>query len=1013
LAAAGLTTAVAAADSASAQALMQAAAVGRLSRESAAQRRPVRVEGVVVYADEAWQLAFVVDGSGAVFVDPILHRGALVPGTRVEVQGVTEWLRGGAGISPTDVRPVGRAEYPPAAPVSDPARPAGAGGRWVSVEGVVRRASLETGRAELRVYAAGTPLHVHIPAPAPQGLPGLVDAEVRLRGVLESRPGAALEPRLWVAGWSELTVLAAAPDPGSLPTTAIAEVKRLSTSHRVRIRGRVASRSSPRSFLVEDETGDVEVELQTPEIVQRGPQMDIWGFLDVREGRPVVVDTGYRLIELRATALTREPELPAVRSAAEVRALTRAEAARGHPVRLEAVVTYVDPVDNYFFVQDRSAGVFVYTGYQDLGVSPGTLVDLEGVTGPGDLAPLVMEPHVRSLGHEPLPPPRRVGAARFLSGRDDCHRVQVAGIVRSAERRDGRFHMVLEVESRRLPARLFPAPESLDPESLVDASVRITAVCATSANWRGQLQSAELFVGRQEDIEILQPPAAEPFALGVTPVSDVLRAGGESRWGHRVRVSGVVLHQSLHGRLFLRDRTGTLSATLLGSLPLFPGEQVGALGFPTPGPFAPVLEDAVTRIEARGAAPTALTVGVGELLAGTHEGDLVAVRARLQEVMPTDSGFALIVRSGETLFDAALEGEAVVPVSYEPGAVLDLVGIAVVLEEPGLGRRLRLVLRDIGDVRVLERPPWWTSRRVKWVLGGLVSVLLGASAWVVTLRKQVRATTRELQKRMEHESQVERQVRAQLEELVQVRSLQVDELRKRLVREERMAALGKITATVSHELRNPLATIRGSLYLIGEALKDGPSRLTRALERAERSIVRSNDIIEELIDYSRMRPLERTAIDVDTWLGQALADIAFPDHVELVRDLASGAKTEVDGPRLLRCIINLVTNAVEAIEGSTPPSTRSGSRVEVSTRWEGDRLEIRVVDDGPGIPAESREQIFEPFFSTKRFGVGLGLPIVRQIAEQHGGGVDVVSQPGRTAFTLWIPLGAKPAEAAG
>jgi signal transduction histidine kinase len=989
--------------------------VSRLSRESAAERRPVRVEGVVVYADETWQLAFVADDSGAVFVDPIGHRGTLVAGARVEIEGVTQEMRGGPGISPTRVRARGRGEYPLATPAPDPLRLAEAGACWVSVEGVVRRASSEAdGRAELRVYAAGVPLHVHIPVPAPRGLPELVDAEIRLRGVLENRPGAALEARLWVAGWSELTVLATAPTQASLPVTAIAAARRLATPHRVRIRGRIVSRSSPRSYMVEDVTGQIEAEIGAAQVVARGPEIDIWGFLDTREGRPVLVDTASRIVNLPQTSRPpRDPRLRPLHSAAEVRSLSWGDAARGYPVQLEAMVTYADPSSNHLFVQDGSAAVYVFTDFQDLGVSAGTLVRLEGVTGPGNLAPLVVDPRIHVLGRAPLPAPRVVGPARFLSGRDDCHRVQVTGIVRSVERREGRVHMVIEAESRRLPARLFRAPPDLAWESLVDANVRLVGICATSANWRGQFQGAELLVARPEDMEVLQSPVAGPFSLPITPVAEVLRAGGENRWGHRVRVSGIVLHRGLDRRLFLRDQTGAVSARLLQSLPTFPGDQVEVVGFPVPGPFAPVLEDAVARIGARGAVPTAPSTDVGELLGGSHESDLVTVRARLQEVVPTNSGFVLIVRSGEMLFDAALEAEAAAPVSYEPGTVLGLVGIAVVLEEPGLGPRLRLVLRDPGDVRVLERPPWWTPRRVRWVLGGLVGVLAAASAWAVTLRRRVGATTRALRERMAHESQVEHQLRVQLEEMVRERNVQLDELGKKLVHEERMAALGKITATVSHELRNPLATVRGSLYLIGEEVKDPPPRLRRALERAERSVARSNDIIEELLDYSRARPLERRPTDIDLWLGEGLADFTVPGHVELVRDLASGTTAEVDGPRLLRCIINLAANAVEAIDGSSPPSTRSGSRIEVSTRREGDRVEIRVADDGPGISPENLHQVFEPFFSTKRFGVGLGLAIVRQIVEQHGGGLDVASRPGRTVFTLWLPVSLEPGQTVG
>jgi signal transduction histidine kinase len=402
----------------------------------------------------------------------------------------------------------------------------------------------------------------------------------------------------------------------------------------------------------------------------------------------------------------------------------------------------------------------------------------------------------------------------------------------------------------------------------------------------------------------------------------------------------------------------------------------------------------------------------GQLLGGLHDGDLVAIQARLQDVVPTSSGFRLIVRSAETLFEASLEEETATPVPYGPGSLLELVGVAVVREEPGEGAQVRLLVRSRGDVRVLERAPspWWNGQRVTWALGGLGGVLVGAFAWGATLRRQVRARTRDLRERSEHEARVETQIRAQLEEMVAERSRELAELKVRLVREERMSALGKLTTIVSHELRNPLATIRGSLFLIEETLPDAPARVKRALERAERGVRRSDEIISELLDYSRTRPVEMVVTDVDGWLSRRIADITLPPGIVLARDFASGATARVDGPRLLRCIINLVMNAAEAITAA--PAGQNGSRIELSTRCAGDRVEIRVQDDGPGIPADLQAQVFEPFFSTKSFGVGLGLALVRQIMEQHRGGVSLVSRPGETAFTLWLPVCAAPAEPA-
>lgn len=998
--------------------LRQLAEVSRLGQRQARAGRPVELAGIVLHADPDWGLLFVGDGEGAVFVDPTAL-GELPPvGARVVVQGTSAWLRDGVAVvaARLTVDTAGRllpSSLPAAAELGG-GWTAGAGpARWVAVEGVVRRVASEPSRGELSLQAGGRALVAWVPARPPLELLALVDGRVRLRGVLETRSGSGRAPRLFVPHWSELEVLEPPPPPEATPAITIREAlagaaHAARAEHRIRLRARVAERETPRVFVLEDDTGRLEAVLERPELVQQGSRLDLRGFLDLRGGRTRLVDASWRLIS-SAAAPERPPEpgLPLLESATAVRRLSRAEAERGHPVRLHGVVTYVDPADNHLFVQDESAGIYVHKGVGDIGVRPGDRVRVEGRSGPGNLAPVVLDPRITPLGSGPLPAARAVGAARFLTGRDDCLRVQLVGIVRAVDRRSSRLLMVLEADGLRLQARLANAPPELESESLVDASLRVEGVCSTEANWRGQLVSTTLFVARPQDMLPLEPPPA-PLALPLTALSEVLRAGGETRFGHRVRISAGVLHQGLDQRLFLSDGRGSLSARLRRSLAVFPGDQVEVLGFPAPGPSGPVLEDAVARVLAHRPAPQPRPVEARQL--GDHDGELVLVRARVQDLAAVEAGLLLVLQAGGSVFEALLESEDPVPTA-RPDSVLELVGVASLGTETagGSGGHARLLLRSAADIQLIERPRFWTPRRASWALAALAGTVLAAFAWVLALRSQVRARTRELRERMENEERLEAQVRAQLEEMVEERTRQLAVLQKKLVHEERMAALGKLTTTVSHELRNPLATIRGSLFLLEETLESPPPRVKRALERAERSVRRSDEIIGELLDYARARRLERTATEVDPWLERGLADIALPPGVQLVRNLGCGLTLEVDAHRLLRCIINLVTNAAEAIVGPSPPGTQQGSRIEISTRRGGDRIEIVVLDDGPGVAAELQQQVFEPFFSTKSFGVGLGLSLVRQIAEQHGGGVELQSRPGATAFTLWLPLLAKPA----
>jgi signal transduction histidine kinase len=978
----------------------------------AAAKRPVRLTGTVLYSDAAWGLLFVADDSGVVFVDPLGLPEIPRPGAHIVVSGEIAFLRDGVGVRPLRIETLGESALPVAALLRDPIEADRPLCRWVTTEGVVRSASGDATRMDLRVFTPVGLLHVHLP-PAPPGRDDLDDAEVRLRGVLDSTPWATTHPQLWIQSWHDLEVTRPPVPSTTLPIQTIAEVQRLwkagTAVHRVRMRVRAVHRDSLASFLIEDETGQMRAEIALPDAVPRGYAFDLFGFVTI--GGPEAVLTEAVRQKTGGTAVVeprRDPDLPTIRTAAGIRALSREEAERGYPAQLEAVVTYVEPDATSLWVQDASAGVSIAnTARRALRLAPGTRVQIEGFTGRGSVAPLLVATRVRLLGPAPLPPPRRTDPFRLLSGQDNAFRVEIEGVVRAVENGPDETSMVLATGGHRIETRLPRSGGIPSPERLVDARVRIRAVAGNRLNWRGQPQTAVLSVPRLEDIEVIRTPAADPFAAPQTAAAALFRIGVGIEWDHRRRLSGTVLFQTPDRLLYLLDATGTFSARLSRSLPTFPGEQVELVGFPMPAQRIPSLEDAVARVTARPPAPPEpVPREAGELLGGTHVGELVAVRARLVSAEPLSDGLRLQLQSAATTFDARLQTEIPLSVRYGVGSLLELSGICELRGSQDAA--LEILLRDVRDVRLLQPPPWWTPRRARWLIGGLATVLALASVWVVTLRRQVRRRTLQLRERMEKEAGFERHYREQLEDMVSQRTVELERAQEKLIEDERLATLGKLTATVSHELRNPLATIRGCVFLVAESLKDAASPTARrALDRAERNIERCNGIIEELLEYVRSRPLTTTRTNLDPWLQEAVREIVIPQGVTLTRDFASQAFAEIDPPRLQRCIINLVTNAVDAVAGLGNDARPSAPRIEISSRRSDDRIEISVSDSGPGIRDELRGRIFEPFFSTKGFGIGLGLAIVKQIMERHDGGVAFSSRPGETTFTLWLPATAE------
>jgi len=244
--------------------------------------------------------------------------------------------------------------------------------------------------------------------------------------------------------------------------------------------------------------------------------------------------------------------------------------------------------------------------------------------------------------------------------------------------------------------------------------------------------------------------------------------------------------------------------------------------------------------------------------------------------------------------------------------------------------------------------------------------------------------------------------RHQLEELVKEQTDTLEKTQAELLQRERLATLGKVTATVSHELRNPLATIQSSLFSIEENLeRNEPLQLFRSLQLAERSIQRCVKIIEELNSYARVKPLEVSQTDVDEWLKDLLKELDFPAEISFKLDLSIGGKVTLDQEKLRQVIVNLVNNSVHALQESASVK----KHLQISSRLLDDKYELCFNDNGTGMSEETKEKLFEPLFSTKGFGVGLGMVIVKNIVEQHHGEIFIESiEKEGTTVTLRLPV---------
>ncbi len=228
---------------------------------------------------------------------------------------------------------------------------------------------------------------------------------------------------------------------------------------------------------------------------------------------------------------------------------------------------------------------------------------------------------------------------------------------------------------------------------------------------------------------------------------------------------------------------------------------------------------------------------------------------------------------------------------------------------------------------------------------------------------------------------------------------------EKLASSERLAAIGQVAATVSHELRNPLGAIRNSMALVHQLTAGKQLGVERALERVDRNIERCTAIIAALLEFTHEKAITRTPTAIAAWLAELLADHPMPEGITLERDLRAADEVAIDRDRFQQAILGIVDNAVQALQDPawTPPDNYP-RRITVRAESAGPHVRLSIIDNGPGIPADVLPRIFEPLFTTKGFGVGLGLPTVRQTVEKHGGTIDVSSPgTGGTTVTVWLP----------
>ena len=222
---------------------------------------------------------------------------------------------------------------------------------------------------------------------------------------------------------------------------------------------------------------------------------------------------------------------------------------------------------------------------------------------------------------------------------------------------------------------------------------------------------------------------------------------------------------------------------------------------------------------------------------------------------------------------------------------------------------------------------------------------------------------------------------------------------EQLNRASRMSALGQLSAGLAHEIRNPLASIEGAAFIAQTEPDD--SRRTEFMEIISKETKRLNGLLTHFLEFARPRPPQLTLIDARTLIESVLAlvgRIATQGEIKIQTKFDSdNLLVECDSEQIKQVLLNLILNSVQAMP--------QGGEIELSGAKDRNEIVLRVRDSGPGIPAQDLDQIFNPFFTTKQSGTGLGLPIAYQIIEGHGGRLSLeANSADGCCFTIRLPM---------
>ena len=686
-----------------------------------------------------------------------------------------------------------------------------------------------------------------------------------------------------------------------------------------------------------------------------------------------------------ATAQERSASaLPLLTRIEDIRALSQDDGARGYPVRIRGTVTHFDEIVRAtLFVHDGAFGQFVLPPSKPDSVGAwvelkaGDLVEIEGRTVRGGFAPNVEPSRVRKLGRGLMPPGRSIAYSAMLTGRYDCDYVETVGVIQrawlSSDPKSRVMFADVAIEDGVVRAAFWNYSSAADLTRFIDARVQLRGNIGTIFGRTEQLRGVSLFVGRIEDVVVLEAPP-DPLALPARSIRNIYNYSSAGEVNRRIRVRGVVTarisgapvamsdfttsatFRYVVNVLYVKDATGAVRIETEQIPQVRPGDLVEAAGFPGVTPGKPILRNAVFKGAGPGSEPAPLTVDTGNVLTPDHDAELVRMQGQLLSVLTGPSERVLVLRVGDTVFDAGLDishaNEGVDDI--RPGSLLSVTG--VYSYQGGPPPSFRLFLRSPGDVRVLAAAPWWTLRHTGVMVAILALAACVAAFWMRAIAGRKR-----------------QQYQAVLNERTRVARELHDTV------EQGLAGIALQLEAVSGSFQTAPEAARQSLDVARQMLRYSLEETRRSVMDLRSQALETRDLAGALENLARQMTINTRA----------------EAHVRV-----SGVRHRLDAAEehhLLRIGLEALTNALKH-GGAT--------RIDIELRFAPDGTNLTVTDNGQGLESGNRATS----------GAHFGLQGVRERVDKLGGLLDIDSAPGEgTRLAVMVPSRAAgvPARASG